>query len=99
MIGVELKRKRDRALFRVVGREGSHWVLAPLAHGPAITVSPLEIEALFAVAGRVGEVEQVAAEGAVAGRSEAEQFGRERLAVAHGEATAQKRPSEIEADA
>lgn len=91
MIGTELKRKRDRAVFRVVGREGSMWVLAPLAaFGPAITASPLEAETLFTVSGDAAEVEPPAAEVAVAGRSATEQVGRERLAAAHVEATAHK---------
>lgn len=90
MTGIELKRKRDRKLFRVVGREGSMWVLAPVDYGPAITASPLELATLFSVEGGGTEVEQVAARVAVAGRSEAEQVGRERLAAAHVEAASQK---------
>lgn len=84
MIGCSLKRKRDRQTFRVVGRNGGHWVLAPVEHGPAIEVSPLEASELFSVAGDAPEAAEVApVEAAVFGRSAGEQASREALAAVH----------------
>lgn len=85
MVGCTLKRKRgDRATFRVVGRRGSMWVLAPVEHGPAIEVSPLEASELFSVAGDAPEAAEVEApEVSVFGRSAGEQAGREALAAVH----------------
>lgn len=85
MVGCTLKRKRgDRASFRVVGRHGSMWVLAPLVHGPAVEVSPLEASELFSVVGDAPEVAEVApVETVVFGRSAGEQAGREALAAVH----------------
>lgn len=83
MIGVALKRKRDRAVFRVVGRDGSCWVLAPESHGPAISVSTLEASELFTVVGDGPQTFAVESpEVTVFGRSAAEQSAREALAAA-----------------
>lgn len=84
MLGIVLKRKRDRQAFRVVARNGGQWVLAPVEHGPAIEVSPLEASELFSVVGDAPEVAEVApVEAVVFGRSAGEQAGREALAAVH----------------
>lgn len=79
MIGTVLRRRRDRALYRVVGRDGGKWVLAPEEFGGAISASELEVRELYAV---VSEPDAPAApEPAVKviGQSDTEAAGRERL--------------------
>jgi hypothetical protein len=60
MIGTVLRRRRDRAVFRVVGRDGSHWVLGPERFGPSLSVSELEIRELFSVVSEAEAFEPVA---------------------------------------
>ena len=51
MVGTVVRRKRgDRALFRVIGRDGGQWVIGPEEEfGPALNVSELELRELYAV--------------------------------------------------
>lgn len=90
MIGLEIKRRRDRKHFRIVGKDGSMWAAAPLDHGPVLSLSTLEVSELFAVVGGTRDDEQPRPEIAVAGRAEAEQIGRERLAAVHSAGLAEK---------
>ena len=80
MIGTTLKRKRDRALFRVIGRDGGQWIIGPDEFGPAVRTSELEIAELFAVVSE-SDAPTAAPEPSVRvlGMSDAEAAGRERL--------------------
>ena len=74
-----LRRRRDRALYRVVGRDGGQWILAPEEFGPAISVSELEIRELYAVVSEPDAPAVPEPAVRVIGQSDAEAAGRERL--------------------
>ncbi len=82
MISARLKRRSDKTTWRVVGREGSMWSLAPEKFGPTIAASPLEVADLFTVVAEApaAEIEPTTR---VAGRSDRDQAGYEALAAAH----------------
>lgn len=80
MIGTRLRRRRDKAAFRVVGRDGGQWVLGPEAFGSAISVSELEAREWFAVVGEPVESPIPEPTVTVAGRSADDQAGYEALA-------------------
>lgn len=88
MIGTHLRRKRDRATFRVVGRDGGHWVIAPDDFGSPLSVSELEIRELYEVIGDEPDTAGVEPSAHVAGRSAEEQAGYETLAAQSFEAFA-----------
>lgn len=86
MLGARLRRRSDRAIFRVTGMDGGQWVLSPEDFGPAIAASPLECSELFTVLADFGTPEQPKPQRRVFGRSDGEQAGYEALAAAHAEA-------------
>lgn len=94
MLGTVVRRKRgDRRAFRVIGRDGGQLVLGPVEHGPAVTVSELELRELFAVEGEPMATHATPMQ-AVAGRDAAEQAAWEALTAEFVQsiATARSRP-------
>jgi len=79
MIGTVLKRKRDRALYHVVGRDGGQWVVAPETFGGAISVSELELRELYSVVTEAGSDAAPTPAVRVLGQSDAEAAGREAM--------------------
>lgn len=82
MLGTVVRRKRgDRRSFRIVGREGGQLVLGPLEHGPAVSVSELELRELFTVEAEAPATHATPTPqtGAVAGRAAGEQAAWEAL--------------------
>lgn len=79
MIGTVVKRKRDRAVFRVVGRDGGQLVIAPVEHGGALAVSELELRELFSVVNEAEAHPQPRPTVTPLGMSEREAAGRESL--------------------
>lgn len=75
MLGTHLRRKRDKETFRVVGRDGGQWVLAPDVFGSPLAASELEIRELYAVIGEDAETPPVEPATRVVGRSASEQAG------------------------
>lgn len=93
MVGATLRRKRDRALYRVVGRDGGQWVLAPETFGGAISLSELELRELYAV---VTEADSDAAPTPavrVLGQSDAEAAGREAMRAQMEQQISNRAPS------
>ncbi len=86
MIGTHLRRKRDKATYRVVGRDGGQWILAPDTFGSAVSASELEIRELYVVIGEEPETPAVEPAAEIAGRSRDEQAGYEALAAQAHEA-------------
>ena len=83
MLGARLRRRSDRAVYRVTGTEGGHWVLSPEDFGAAVLASPLECSELFVVLGDFDTPEQPQAQTSVFGRGNDEQVGYEALHAAH----------------
>ena len=107
MIGTTLKRRRDRALFRVVGRDGGQWVIAPERFGPALSASELELRELFGVVSEPDAPAPAPTPSArVLGMSDAEAAGREllraqmeRQAATRARSPQGRTPEEVFADA
>jgi hypothetical protein len=91
MIGTRLRRRRDKTTFRVVGRDGGQWVLAPDVFGSPLAASELEISELYAVIGEDAKTPSVEPATRVVGRSASEQAGYEALAERSYEAFAAAR--------